>query len=108
MITILHLSSPYCCSANIINQHGKHTGLIPLAMEPQKRKILNHFLKRFGLNGLYHCVTKWAKDAIFVIYIPGFDRLAALPTKMCNVSIHISGMAAVCTYNAASFISSVG
>lgn len=44
----------------------------------RKKNSLNHFLKRSGLNGLYHCVTKWSRLAIFMIHGPA--RCAALQT----------------------------
>lgn len=71
------ISHPYSCSTNIINQERKASRIDSPVVQQQK-KSLNHFLKRFGLNGLYHCVTKWLRHAILVIHGP--DRLAALPT----------------------------
>lgn len=63
--------------SNIINQTRKRHGLIRWHCDG-KKKSLNHFLKRSGLNGLYHCVTKWSRLAIFVIHGPA--RCAALQT----------------------------
>lgn len=67
--------------SNIINQKGTRHGLIRWHCDGKKiikKKSLNHFLKRSGLNGLYHCVTKWPGLAIFVIHGPA--RCAALQT----------------------------
>lgn len=47
-------------------------------MAKGKKKSLNHFLKRSGLNGLYHCVTKWSRLSILVMHGPA--RCAALQT----------------------------
>ncbi len=70
------ISHPHSSSTNIVNQR-KACWIDSLALQQQKIS-LNHFLKRFGLNGLYHCVTKWLRRAILVIHGP--DRLATLQT----------------------------
>lgn len=72
------ISHPRSCSTSIINQKGKLHGLIHWHSDGKGKNSLNHFLKRSGLNGLYHCVTKWSRLAIFVIHGPA--RCAALRT----------------------------
>lgn len=93
------ISHPHSGSTNIINQvKGEAAGIDSLLLQQQKQQqenSLNHFLKRFGFNGLYHCVTKWLRHAILVIH--GADRLAALQAVQRNVSIHISGMDGECS-----------
>lgn len=91
------------CSTNIINQ-GRESSLDWCAGTATAKNSLNHFLKRFGLNGLYHCVTKWSRHAILVIHGP--DRLASITDNTRNVSIHISGMDGACATTVQIFTSS--